>query len=83
MNVKVTEILRVQDRGSLRAFVTVVIGPWTIGGCRIIQQPGQGTYVALPQHKAPDGRYYPMIRINDTPEGLDSGRCASRMEQRL
>jgi DNA-binding cell septation regulator SpoVG len=38
----------------------------TIRGLRIIQQPAQKAYVALPQERSQDGRYFPILTTQDT-----------------
>lgn len=43
------EEIRKMDRGNLKAFVTVRIGPLTVRDFRIVQQPGQRAYVSAPQ----------------------------------
>jgi DNA-binding cell septation regulator SpoVG len=63
--IRVTEIRRVSDRGALKAYVAVEVGPWTIRGCRIVQQQGQAPYVSLPQEKT-GGRYFPILTTKDT-----------------
>jgi len=66
MIVTVKEIRSLPDAGNLKGFAVVEVGPWTISGCRIIQQPGQRAYVALPQEKTQNGRYFPIIKTTDT-----------------
>ena len=65
VTVRVEEIKPVQGQGNLRAFATVAVDPWTVRGCRIIQQRGQRPYVALPQHRTMDGRYFPVLQTKD------------------
>lgn len=66
MTITVKDVYRFPGKGNLKGFATVVAGPWTICGCRIIQQPGQHAYVALPQQEAADGRFFPVLRSDDT-----------------
>ena len=66
MTPRVVEIHRLTGTGNLKAFATVEVPPWTIRGCRIVQQPGQRAYVALPQEKAADGRYWPILQTSDS-----------------
>lgn len=70
MEIKVRDIHDVHGKGNLHAFANVECGPFTIRSCRIIRQPGQRAYVALPQSKAKDGRFYPIIQC----EGQDLKR---------
>jgi DNA-binding cell septation regulator SpoVG len=65
MEITVKSIYRLQGNRNLKGFATVESGPWTIRDCRVIQQPGQHAYVTLPQHEAPDGRFYPLIQCQD------------------
>ena len=58
-------------QGNLKAFATVVItGGIEIRGCRIIQQPNQNAYVALPQVEGIDTngnyRFTPVIGCDKT-----------------
>jgi hypothetical protein len=48
------EVLQVRlvDCGNLRAFARVKIGCIIVDGCRVIAQPGQRAYCALPQQPA-------------------------------
>jgi DNA-binding cell septation regulator SpoVG len=65
MTASVKQVHRLPGEGNLKGFAVVEIGPWTIRGCRIIQQPGQRAYVALPQEKAADGRFFPILQTAD------------------
>lgn len=54
------------NQGNLKAFATIKLGnTMTINSCRIIQQPGQRAYVALPQTQDKDGKYHPVITADD------------------
>jgi len=66
MTITIKEIRPLPGVGNLKGFAVVEVGPWTIRGCRIVQQPGQRAYVALPQEKTADGRYFPILQTNDT-----------------
>jgi hypothetical protein len=65
----VLEVRRLEGHGNLRAFAKVRLGAVVIHGCRVIQQPGQKAWVALPQVPArakADGSgagWYPVIEI--------------------
>jgi hypothetical protein len=61
----VRELRRTSNAGNLIGFATVEVAPWTIRGCRIIQQPGQRPYVALPQETSADGRFFPVLTTHD------------------
>jgi DNA-binding cell septation regulator SpoVG len=66
--IEVLEI-RTIDRGNLRAFAKLRLGSVVIHGCRVIQQPGQKAWVALPQipgRAKADGSgagWFPVIEI--------------------
>ena len=47
--IEVLEVRRIEGCGNLRAFAEVKLGCVLIHGCRVIQQPGQRPWVALPQ----------------------------------
>lgn len=59
------QIRRVKTPGNLRAFADVQIGPLVVTGCRVVQQPGQAAWVAMPQAQADDGRFFPCLRTDD------------------
>ena len=40
-------------------------GPWIVRKCRLVRQEGKKPYVQLPQCKAEDGRYFPMLQLED------------------
>jgi DNA-binding cell septation regulator SpoVG len=63
--ITVREIRRLAGAGTMKGFATVEVAPWTIRGCRIIQQPGQQPYVAMPQETSAEGRYFPVIATHD------------------
>jgi DNA-binding cell septation regulator SpoVG len=66
--IEVLEVRRV-DAGNLRAFAKIKLGCVVIHGCRIVQQPGQKAWVALPQtpaRKKADGSgagWFPVVEI--------------------
>ena len=64
------EDVRLVDKGSLKAFVSIVIGNgFKIHGLRVIEQPGKKAWVSLPQTEttAPDGtkKYWPVVEVPD------------------
>lgn len=61
----VRELRRLSDAGSLRAVATVDVGPWTIRGCRVIEQAGHAAYVVLPQERTHKGRFFPVLTITN------------------
>jgi DNA-binding cell septation regulator SpoVG len=61
----VRELRRLPDAGSLRAVATVDVGPWSIRGCRVIEQAGQAAYVVLPQERTNRGRFFPVVQITN------------------
>jgi DNA-binding cell septation regulator SpoVG len=68
--IEVLEVWAVQA-GNLRAFVKVRLGAVVIHGVRVVQQPNQAAWVALPQQparKKADGTgsgWYPIIEITN------------------
>lgn len=59
---KITQL----NQGNLKAFANIRLGStMTINGCRVIQQPGQRAYVALPQTQDKNGRFWPVITADD------------------
>ena len=66
MSITVKEIRRLSDAGNLKGFAVVEVGPWVIRGCRIVQQAGQRVYVALPQERSTDGRFFPILTTQDS-----------------
>ncbi len=42
----------------------------TLHGCRVIRQPGQQAYVALPQVESADGRYYAAVSAHGLREAV-------------
>jgi DNA-binding cell septation regulator SpoVG len=80
--IEVLEVRRLEGDGSLKAFAKVRLGAVVIYGCRVIQQPGQRPWMALPQvaaRKGTDGKggsgWYPVVEITN-PELLDRVRAA-------
>lgn len=65
LTVTCLSIKSVQNPGNLRAFADIRVGPLVIHGARVIQQPGQQPWVAMPQTQADDGRWFPCLRTDD------------------
>lgn len=65
--VSVVGIYPLNQAGTVKAFATIAIGTaLEIHGCKIIQQPGQKAWCALPDRKSPDGNgYFPVIKALD------------------
>lgn len=63
--IEVTKFTPTPNAGNLRALATITIGPLTIHGCRIIQQPGQAAWVAMPQRQDDGGRWFPVVATDD------------------
>ena len=63
--VQVTDWKPIKNGGNLRAMATVRIGPLTVHGVRVIQQPGQKAWISLPQRQDESGRYFPVITTDD------------------
>lgn len=67
--IEVLELRRLTGDGSLRAFVKIQIGALVVHGVRVVQQPGQRPWVALPQvpgRAKADGSgagWYPVVEI--------------------
>ena len=66
MEARLRKFNKLTDRKNLRALadVDVTVAPSlaiVLYGCRVIQQPGQRAYVALPQVESADGRYFPVL----------------------
>jgi DNA-binding cell septation regulator SpoVG len=60
--IEVLEIRRLTADGNLKAFAKVRLGAVVINSCRVIQQPGQRAWVAMPQQKSGE-RWYPLVEI--------------------
>jgi DNA-binding cell septation regulator SpoVG len=79
--IEILEIRQIGGHGNLKAFVTVKLGCVKIFGCRIIQQPDQKPWVALPQvpaRKRADGSgsgWFAVIEITNR-DVLDQLRAA-------
>jgi len=67
------ENIKAIDKGSLRAFCTVVIGGLKIHSCRVIQDGDKSPWVSLPQQEwtGQDGkkRYSPVVEVPDYIKG--------------
>jgi len=46
--IKILSISPVDNRGALKAFVNIQVGPFTIVDCRIIQDTGKKPWVSMP-----------------------------------
>jgi DNA-binding cell septation regulator SpoVG len=71
MTCTVKEIHRLPGGGNLKGFAVAEVRfsggeTITIRGLRIIQQPSQKAYLALPQERSQDGRYFPILTTQDT-----------------
>ena len=56
-SIQVSRIYRIDGDTKLKAFVDIAIGDFIIKGLRIVQ--GQkGLFLAMPQEKAKDGKWY-------------------------
>jgi DNA-binding cell septation regulator SpoVG len=79
--IEVLEIKPVNGLGNLRAFAKVKLGCVVIHGCRVIQQPNQRPWCALPQvpaRKKADGSgagWFPVVEITNR-NVLDQVRAA-------
>jgi DNA-binding cell septation regulator SpoVG len=79
--VEVIELKRLDGNGNLKAFAKIKLGAVIVHGCRVIQQPGQKAWVALPQVPArakADGSgtgWFPVIEIT-SPDLLARVRAA-------
>jgi DNA-binding cell septation regulator SpoVG len=59
------EVLEVRPvtAGNVRAFCKVRLGAVVIHGCKVVQQPNQRAWVALPQQQSKDGKWFPVVEI--------------------
>lgn len=55
--IQVSRLYRIDDDSKLKAFVDVVIGDFLVKGLRIVQGK-KGLFLAMPQEKSKDGRWY-------------------------
>jgi DNA-binding cell septation regulator SpoVG len=68
-SIEVLEVRRLTGDGNLKAFAKIRIGAVVIHSCRVIQQPSQRAWVALPQVPArakADGSgagWFPVVEI--------------------
>lgn len=71
MDIEVVRLRRFDnDESRLKAFVDVAIGEFVVRGLRIVQ--GQkGLYLAMPQEKGKDGRWYNIFYTKD-PEAREA-----------
>jgi DNA-binding cell septation regulator SpoVG len=83
----IVENFKIINKGSLRAFCTVIIGGLKINSCRVIQENGKAGWVSLPQSEwtGQDGkkRYSPVIEVPDHVKAAiqDSVLAAWRAQQ--
>jgi DNA-binding cell septation regulator SpoVG len=65
--ISVTAIHPTDQAGNVKAFVIIRLGEaLEIRGCKIIQQPGQKAWVAMPDRPHTDGKgYTPYVKILD------------------
>jgi DNA-binding cell septation regulator SpoVG len=65
--VTVTAIRPCHQEGPVKAFANVKFGEAIeIFGAKVVQQPGQRAWVALPDRKSPDGNgYFPVVKALD------------------
>jgi DNA-binding cell septation regulator SpoVG len=67
--IEVLELRRLSGDGNLKAFAKVRLGAVVIHGLKIVQQPGQKAWIALPQvpgRKKADGSgagWFPVVEI--------------------
>ena len=63
------ENIKLINKGSLRAFCTVVIGTLKIHSCRVLQENDKAAWVSLPQQEWTDRegkkRYSPIVEVPD------------------
>jgi DNA-binding cell septation regulator SpoVG len=68
-NIAILSISPVKDRGSLRAFLNVRLGPFVINDCTVIQEPGKRAWFSLPvlsyKNKYGTIQYKTLIQIVD------------------
>ncbi len=64
-DITVIKIQPLTNTGNLRAFADVKIGPVTIKGFRVVQQPGQQAWVSVPQQQNRDGKYFNLLHFDD------------------
>jgi DNA-binding cell septation regulator SpoVG len=84
MTAKILKLNLITGRGNLQAVADVELDlgtgePVVMHGCRVIQQPGQSPYVALPQVETARGRFFaavsaPGLRTTIEPTVLDAWR---------
>jgi DNA-binding cell septation regulator SpoVG len=65
LSVSVLKLWLPQAKGNLKAYADVKVGPWIVRKCRLVQQEGQRFYIQLPQCKTGDGRYFPILQLED------------------
>ena len=67
--IKIVSISPIENRGALKAFVHIQVGPFSITDCRIVQDNGAKPWVSMPalSYKDPQGtiHYKTLIKIED------------------
>ena len=69
--VHVLRVTPTNKPGNVRAFVDVGIGSnpkqlaLTICGCKVVQQPNQQAWVAMPDRQVDGGRWFPIVRVDN------------------
>lgn len=70
--IEITDI-KPRQLGNIKAFCTLRIGGVTIRECKIVQQPGQNPWLAMPdrQWTGDDGktRYFHLVELSDGLKG--------------
>ena len=65
--IKIISISPVENRGALKAFVNIQVGPFTIVDCRVVQDSGSKPWVSMPvlSYKDDQGttRYKTLVQI--------------------
>jgi hypothetical protein len=68
--IEILDLRRVENAGNVRTFVSLRIGGVTLRGCKIVQQPGQRPWLAMPdrQWTAADGKvkYSAIVELTAT-----------------
>jgi len=56
--IKIISISPVENRGALKAFVNIQVGPFTIVDCRVVQDSGSKPWVSMPPFLQGRSRHY-------------------------
>lgn len=66
--IAVLDIRPMQGAGNIRACLSIRIGAVTIHGCKIVQQPGQRAWLAMPERQWQDAggkkHYSPTVELS-------------------